>query len=522
MSKWDKYKAGSDDSVAAPNSSENKWKKYSVAEEAPPVDESPGSLESLGRGALQGISLGYADEITGAIEAALTDKTYTQSRDEARASNSKAQEANPWTYGAGELGGGVATLLVPGAAGVGAGLKGAAALGAAGALGSSNADLTKGEVGGALLDTAIGGTIGAVANKVVPAAVTKIKDGAGWVGKKVGNIAFGVGEEATEKYLANPVAIRSAKPLKEVTDNFLGKVDEVGNALSRDSTESYAALYNHSAKATTLSNPVRLSASNLIQKGEIGADRKSAVRFLDTIAKDIDNMADDAGELTLDKGKQTLSVLDAEITKAEKKGVDKQILRAYSEARQNIDSYLKTRSPEYKEIMSKLAEDTQNLKGISGKFRSEGGAANTLKRVSQGRDPFTKEALQAFDDQFASNFTQDLEDAAIKNQFTRDTTNGSRRTLAGAAIGGGLGSVVVPGLGSVVGPALGASAGAAIDKVGGQIWQKVLDGTLKVGPYARVLEKAAKSGPASLNATHVFLMKNYPEYKSAVESSPED
>ncbi|RYG61216.1 hypothetical protein EON64_18745 [archaeon] len=196
MSKWDKYKAAADDSVAEPSSSADKWKKYSVTEDALPVDESPGRLESLGRGALQGVSLGYADEITGAIESALTEKSYTQARDEARANNSKSQESNPWTYGAGELGGGAATLLVPGAAGVGAGLKGAAALGAAGALGSSNADLTKGEVGGALLDTAIGGTIGAVANKVVPAAVTKIKDGAGWVGKKVGNIAFGVGEEA--------------------------------------------------------------------------------------------------------------------------------------------------------------------------------------------------------------------------------------------------------------------------------------------------------------------------------------
>lgn len=72
-----------------------------------------GYAESLGRGALQGATMGFSDEIVGALESAFTDKTYEQARNESRAANAIAQEANPWTYGAGEMGGGLATALVP-------------------------------------------------------------------------------------------------------------------------------------------------------------------------------------------------------------------------------------------------------------------------------------------------------------------------------------------------------------------------------------------------------------------------
>ncbi len=73
-----------------------------------------GKAESFLRGAAQGATLGFADEITGAIESLTTDKTYKQSRDESRAAYRTAQEANPLTYSAGDIGAGVATAFVPG------------------------------------------------------------------------------------------------------------------------------------------------------------------------------------------------------------------------------------------------------------------------------------------------------------------------------------------------------------------------------------------------------------------------
>lgn len=140
--------------------------------EAPADEEDqPSMLESAGRGALSGLTLGFDDEIGGALKAAFTDKTYAQARDELRAKKKAAQQANPWTYGLSEILGGAAT---PGLGAVGAAKEGVtaartaitaakagAAAGALGGLGNSEADLTKGDVGGALKDTASGAAAGA-------------------------------------------------------------------------------------------------------------------------------------------------------------------------------------------------------------------------------------------------------------------------------------------------------------------------------------------------------------------------
>lgn len=133
-----------------------------------------GGLESVLRGGAQGLSLGFADELAGAVGAArgalsgderdLGD-VYRQERDESRAAYRAAEAANPGLYRAGEIGGGVAGAFVPGL-GVGKGLAGAlragAALGGAAGLGGSEADLTRGDVGGALADTAGGAAFGAI------------------------------------------------------------------------------------------------------------------------------------------------------------------------------------------------------------------------------------------------------------------------------------------------------------------------------------------------------------------------
>ena len=132
--------------------------------------------ESLGRGAVQGVTFGFGDEIYGAAKGAY-DKvigsgdfsgTYAKERDAVRTANDRAQEANPTSYFAGELGGGVALPFgfaragVKGAQLANAGLKArsmaaakeGAVYGAAYGLGNG-----EGDVGDQALST-IGGAIG--------------------------------------------------------------------------------------------------------------------------------------------------------------------------------------------------------------------------------------------------------------------------------------------------------------------------------------------------------------------------
>lgn len=166
----------------------------------------PSAREALVRGGLQGASLGFGDEASALIDTGVShipllrdiaqkfntssggsggglpidnpDLTYQQRRDAYRARNEAAEEAHPVAYGGGELVGGLAAVPFSGGAGeakglgaaIKAGAKLGAKVGAATALGKSNADLTEGDVGNALVDTTKGAALGALAGGAVGAA----------------------------------------------------------------------------------------------------------------------------------------------------------------------------------------------------------------------------------------------------------------------------------------------------------------------------------------------------------------
>jgi hypothetical protein len=135
-------------------------------------------VESFARSGLQIPSMGFADEFAGATQAgmqALTggasslsdlEKLYTAYRDIERRKDKAAAEANPKSSMAGTLAGGIVTAAIPGLNITT--IPGAAALGAASGLGSSEADLTKGELGKAAIDTGTGAALGAATQKVLP------------------------------------------------------------------------------------------------------------------------------------------------------------------------------------------------------------------------------------------------------------------------------------------------------------------------------------------------------------------
>ncbi len=157
-----------------------------------PVEEGPSEGVSFGLGASEGATFGFGDEAAGLANALgldpargdfaenfaaqgvkyLTGKEnpvdkYREARDFVRAKIEAAEQANPKTFMGGQLTGGTATALIPGVAPVrGAKLlqlmKMGALAGGAQGLGSSEADLTKGDVLGASEDTGKGASLGAL------------------------------------------------------------------------------------------------------------------------------------------------------------------------------------------------------------------------------------------------------------------------------------------------------------------------------------------------------------------------
>ena len=148
-----------------------------------------GGATALGRGAAQGATLGFGDEIEGVIQAAIPvagDKgtfweRYAKWRDASRADNDAAEKQHGKLYLAGNVAGGIAPgLLMPvGAAAqkatlgakVLAGARAGVPAGAVYGLGTSTAD----DVGGMAADAALGGVAGGVAGAAVPVAGAVLK-----------------------------------------------------------------------------------------------------------------------------------------------------------------------------------------------------------------------------------------------------------------------------------------------------------------------------------------------------------
>lgn len=259
--------------------------------------DKPGKLESGARGLAQGATFGWADEIAGAVEGALTDKTYEQARDESRANFKKAKEANPNTYLAGELGGSVATAAVPGL-GAANTLRGALALGAgigaASGAGNSEAESADGLAKDTLLGLGVGGAgagVGYGVAKAVPwAAKTageKLKALAemravkslGGSKKMLENLKKTPGAESRlgrtllDKKVVTPLAGKEkmAERLSGVVDDKIddltGVIDDVSKAQGKMSPENAlrmeAAKFSPAEAAEALKNELRQKYSHI-------------------------------------------------------------------------------------------------------------------------------------------------------------------------------------------------------------------------------------------------------------------
>lgn len=218
--------------------------------EAAPAPAGPGYLESGARGLAQGASLGFADEISGAAESLFTDKPYAQARDESRANFKRAEEANPMTYGAGQIGGAVGTAFVPGMQG--AGLAKLAGMGAAAGLGISEADLTQGDVMGAARDTAIGAGTGLAAGAIAKGASSLI----GSAGRGLQGVADDAAQNlrgpVTQGHAWNPSRVVQAPPASRIGElaKTAGKVGDWAADVPGASAVGAAKMLQSAPKAT--------------------------------------------------------------------------------------------------------------------------------------------------------------------------------------------------------------------------------------------------------------------------------
>lgn len=139
----------------------------------------PGIGESVVRGAAQGLTFGYADEIAARLRSVGDKRSYREIRDDIRRQDKAAEEANPIAFGVADVLGSLAPAVVTGGAAAGARVGGTvartalagAAEGALAGSGYSEADTIEGVLADAAKGAAIGGVTGAIAGKLTDNAI---------------------------------------------------------------------------------------------------------------------------------------------------------------------------------------------------------------------------------------------------------------------------------------------------------------------------------------------------------------
>lgn len=307
---WDKYEEVKPSKID--------WDKYETVSEPDKISQG----ESLARGMAQGGTLGFADEMSGAAEAlwkkangdpTTFGKLYESFRDQSRENFKKAEDANPKTYLAGEIGTGIATAFIPGvAAAKGAKLAQVAGravgIGATAGAGYSKADnaLDLGK------DIAVGGALGGATamaapllGKLAAKAGEKVKGSA----ERFAARAIGAERGTIKKIGQDKVQQAGRHALDEGIITPLASTDDMisrNEAVKKSAMNARSAAYEKIDKANASTfNPLEVS-SKLEQKVLEGKNRA----HLDT--QDLIKKLDPEIENILSRGDGNISMQEAQ------------------------------------------------------------------------------------------------------------------------------------------------------------------------------------------------------------------
>jgi hypothetical protein len=515
-------------------------------------DDSPSvsSTESGIRGAAQGLSLGFADEITGGIEAlkdiALTDKelsdlgdVYSQRRDESRLAYKQAEEANPGSYMTGQVGGSIASAFIPGLnVAKGASLAGragiAAAQGGLVGLGTSEAD----NVSDAALDTIKGAGMNAafqgVGEKVISPLLSKagnviskgIDSAKPYVTKgiskslsKTANILSNLDEDSAEFYLKNP-KLSEAMELdgaayglgKEIEDSIYETGSEVGKNVNRAQTEflkkykdEYIPGVRDQLKESLnefleINAPSRKGFSALSMK-----EQETLSTLMNTISGD-NFTGEDLVKFRglIDNGMKVARKYDQE-------GVGP-YMNYLKNLRYQADNFLDTVSPSIdtaNKAYSQFKDDESLLKGFTRAGQLESATNNLFGANKKAQQEAAKRILSK--DQYEKAQAL-MYNKASDAQGPAGSRYGLRNLVSAATF--------IPsfGLSTVVTDPNAWKAGLrTIGKVEDKISYILKNNPNALGKFSQPLKKALDRGALSLSATHFILQQQDPDYRKTIE-----
>lgn len=527
-------------------------------------------LESFGRGAAQGYTSGFSDELTGAAESALTGKDYKTARNESRKEYGASSEANPKMYGLGMLGGGVAQAVTPGLNIAGkaktVGILGkqiatpvvsGAAQGAASGYGMSESDDPTDQA----LSTLGGGVLGGVAGKT-----------ADYIGKtKLGKYISNLAEQRAYKAASG----QSLKDLRNEAKAGRVTIDREGMSIAR-------------GRDLLSKDEAGKPAVGFFDRTENIAPKVAAKReFFGKAIGDMGKAIDDAipeGPVSYD---EVSSIIDREIAKrpstienkALSERLHKQLDHIFQVEEKQTSTptdmgkflkYLKSQGYESNlepEILNNIPKTTTTER-IVGKPNMSFGDSQKYKSEFQWNPSKNLSAPQNYDYETTLHnaFSEGMENAAnkakdvvpeaakydyLKGKYasyrgadeqakSRSVQNMTNRVISptdylfglakSVGAGGATGyATTQSSLGSLIGAGVGAlghksvrERGSAFAARSADLVAKALEaGDKSFGKFAPILNEAMSRGTTNFILTHNLLMKSNPEYQNAVSSISE-
>jgi len=478
---WDKFEdAGVDN--------EFDWDNFEDDDDANKTSK----IESQARGLVQGIPFvgTWADEATGLVESALTDKTYRQAADESLANYEKAADDNPVSYYGAMM---VPTLAMAPIKGVP--VLGTALSGAMGAMEGAGASKERDMAGigkDALLSGGLSAATAGIGNKLMKAKALVPKKRITSLAKltdKVAQNATGATPTQTLKFKpgsAGQLVERGIIGFGDTAENIYKKSRAAMDEANRSIDEALKAL---DARGITA------SADNVVAaiQGQISALRENASKS--SVVRQLESIVDDI----METGKSNISMQLGEQTK---RGFNKQ-------ANNWMD-------PE---------------KGEAGKaaYRAY---KNEVEGAAIKADPTLAEKFMAGKKDYGmlAPIEEATERAAARqNQWQPGGLYDMLGGITGATAYGGFSDSDDPATG-----ALSAIAGAGIRRFAGprasssiavgmhNLEKIVRTAPQKLGKFANTLTQAAQRGGNSLAATHYVLQQKDPEYQEMLQNQKED
>ena len=534
---WEKYQTAQ---AAPAEAQDGPWKRYQPDPESMRPKASPG--ESLMRGAAQGTTFGWADELAAAAGAAKDvasaklglrgdigfSDAYGTYINKIRAKDDAAKADNPKTYLAGQIGGGIATTFVPGGAALG-GVKGATVAGAAAGAGTSEAnplespeklkEFAKDTGKGALLGYVTSKAFqlgGKAIDKLKPSELDKLANvktlkAAGFMGKDLKNLS-----EAEKQQIGKVLYEKGVVKLGDSLDDVVAKSgaakEEAGQAIGKalDSVDELVANAKSAVDAGKLGNMPPQARENLKQAidkqfqfnmGRIGDRIRTEIiepnannPLLKGEMSKLGSIADDfasGGSLTMREG-NIIKGTQGKVTNFNSDTVPQAFKR-------EVYDIIKT---EIDDIVAK----TGNLESAVAKSEGSIGSLDVAARNKSVADAFTK----AKSDYGALKRTNDIAQQRL-GQVQANREISLTDTIAGAAglaSGNPANAVVIGGLNK-----LARQYGDATMAVGARQAANILRKAPEaLGKYGTLLEEAAQKGAPALSATHLALMKD-PNYQ---------